>query len=67
MSTTPGPESWRDAGLSEPPLAQPGDVPEEAEDYVPPQPRPDREGAAEEADVAEQASDVPEDPSDEYA
>ena len=67
MSTIPGPESWQDAGLVEPPLAQPVEVPEEAEDYSPPEPRPDREGAAEEADVAEQAADLPEDPSDDYA
>ena len=67
MSTIPGPESWQDAGLVEPPLAQPVEVPEDADDYMPPEPRPDREGAAEEADVAEQAADLPEDPSDEYA
>ncbi len=66
MSTIPGQASWRDAGLEEPLLAQPADIPDEPEDYVPPEPRPDLAGAAEEADVAEQSIGIAEDESDEY-
>ncbi len=66
MSTIPGPEAWRDAGLEELPLAQPVEIPEEPEDYVPPEPRPDLAGAAEEADVAEQVLEVADEDSDEY-
>lgn len=64
MSTIPGPETWEDAGLVEPPLAQPVEAPDEPEEYLPPEPRPDRLGEAEEADVAEQALDVPGDDDD---
>lgn len=66
MSTTPGQDSWRDAGLTEPPLAQPVEAPEEPEDYLPPDPRPDLVGEAEEADVAEQVVEVPDDETDDY-
>ena len=66
MSTIPGPESWLDAGLEEPPLAQPVEIPEDVEEYLPPDPRPDRLGEAEEADVAEQALEVSDDGVDEY-
>jgi hypothetical protein len=66
VSTIPGPESWADAGLVEPPLAQPVELPEEPEEYLPPEPRPDLAGEAEEADVAEQAEEVPDDDVDDY-
>lgn len=66
MSTVPGPESWEDAGLAEPPLARPVEIPPEPEEYLPPEPRPDLAGEAEEADVAEQATEVPEDGVDDY-
>lgn len=65
MSTIPGPDSWEDAGLVEPPLAQPVELPAEEEEYLPPEPRPDRAGRAAEADVAEQAAEVPSDEGDE--
>jgi len=68
MSTVPGPQSWRDAGLAPADTEQPlrltdvdeTDVPDErdAEEYEPPFPRPDREDEAEEADVVEQADEV---------
>ncbi len=66
MSTTPGPEAWQDAGLVEPSYATPVEVPDEPEEYLPPDPRPDRRGEAEEADVVEQALEVPDDEADEY-
>ncbi len=66
MSTIPGPESWLDAGLAEPPLAQPVEIPEDVEEYLPPDPRPDLVGEAEEADVAEQVLEVPDDEGDDY-
>lgn len=66
MSTTPGPDSWHDAGLDEPALTQPAELPDEPEEYLPSEPRPDLEGNAEEADVAEQVIEVGEDESDEY-
>ncbi|MBI9115156.1 hypothetical protein [Sanguibacter suaedae] len=73
MSTTPGHDAMRDAGLTHP--SPDGSVnlteealrgtdvpgPRDAEDYDPGTPRPDRSGAADEADVAEQAWEVPED------
>ncbi|RXR26284.1 hypothetical protein EQW78_01150 [Oerskovia turbata] len=72
MSTVPGTDSWRDAGLVAPDddapknlveegLAPP-DVPSDADDveeYSPRTPRPDLDGEADEADVVEQASVVP--------
>lgn len=87
MSTQPGNDALRDAGLTSPDLdgavnlteeletqlaaesvaatgpdARTADVPHE--DYAPGTPRPDQRGAADEADVVEQAAVVPED--DEY-
>jgi len=69
MSTVPGPQSWRDAGLAPADTEQPlrltdadGDAAPDAEDpeeYEPAPPRPDRAGTAEEADVVEQAAEVP--------
>ncbi|MHA7133994.1 hypothetical protein [Oerskovia turbata] len=75
MSTVPGSESWRDAGLQTPDDDTPRNLVEEetrpptpardeAEDYEPATPRPDLEGEADEADVVEQASVVPVDDSD---
>lgn len=77
MSTVPGRDSWRDAGLAQADLAEPFgageplNLAEEAEaaretpsadpgeDYRPGTARPDREGTAAEADVAEQSAAVP--------
>lgn len=67
MSTVPGPEAWRDAGLAPVEPDQPrrlGDdepVPDEkaAEDYDPDFARADREGRADEADVVEQDTEAP--------
>jgi len=58
MSTLPGPDSWRDAGLVPPEDARAETV-DEPDEYVPDAPRPDADGAADEADVVEQALDVP--------
>jgi hypothetical protein len=69
MSTTPS-DAWRDAGLETPDdttslveeSAAAGTAPEheaEADEYRPATPRPDLDGEAAEADVAEQASAVP--------
>jgi hypothetical protein len=66
VSTIPGPESWSDAGLVEQPLARPVELPEEPEEYLPPEPRPDLDGEAAEADVAEQAAELPDDDVDDY-
>lgn len=72
MSTMPGDQSWRDAGLTEPALT---DLPEVAPDddsdardgaYQPDDPRPDLSGAADPADVAEQVVPVPDDERDDY-
>ena len=60
MSTLPGPDSWRDAGLDPPEDAE-VDAAHEPDEYVPDAPRPDSSGAADEADVVEQALDVPAD------
>ncbi|ADG73932.1 conserved hypothetical protein [Cellulomonas flavigena DSM 20109] len=68
MSTVPGSDAWRDAGLvpvEEAPLrltdVDESDVPDprDAEEYAPPFPRADRDGSAEEADVVEQSAEVP--------
>jgi hypothetical protein len=67
MSTVPGPEAWRDAGLAPVEPDQPrrlGDeepAPDEeaVEDYDPDFARADREGRANEADVVEQDIEVP--------
>lgn len=66
MSTLPGPDSWRDAGLVPPEDAE-VDTTHEADEYVPDAPRPDNDGGADEADVVEQALDVPVDAEDEDA
>ena len=87
MSTQPGRDAWRDAGIDEPDLRErevraidpevAGDPdntgnlldevlaggrapanPATAEEYEPGTPRPDLEGTADEADVAEQADEV---------
>ncbi|MBE7700079.1 hypothetical protein H9623_07135 [Oerskovia sp. Sa1BUA8] len=72
MSTVPGTESWRDAGLVTPDDDDPKNLVEEEltppatpsgtddpEDYSPRTPRPDLDGEADEADVVEQAAVVP--------
>ena len=76
MSTVPGPEAWRDAGLvpvepDEPHRLgdeQPGPDADavDPEDYDPDFARADREGRANEADVVEQDTEVPldDDPDD---
>jgi hypothetical protein len=64
MSTLPGPDSWRDAGLDPPGDAE-VDTTHEPDEYVPDAPRPDSDGAAAEADVVEQALDVPTDAEEE--
>lgn len=64
MSTVPGQDSWRDAGLEpvdpDAPrrLTDEGDDAADAEEYAPGFPRADREGAAAEADVVEQDTEV---------
>ena len=73
MSTLPGPDSWRDTGLEPPEEAEVDtthepdeyvpapevDPTHEPDEYVPDAPRPDSDVAANEADVAEQALEVP--------
>lgn len=74
MSTVPGDDAMRDAGLLSPDLDDSIDLAEEVErsgvagddgtgesveDYDPGTPRPDRVGAADEADVLDQARVVP--------
>ncbi|WP_265520919.1 hypothetical protein [Oerskovia flava] len=80
MSTVPGHDAWRDAGLTEPAddvvnlveevdergSAVPDRAADAAEEYRPHTPRPDLDGEADEADVVEQASAVPGEP-DDYA
>ncbi|MGW2095971.1 hypothetical protein [Promicromonospora sukumoe] len=57
MSTLPGPDSWRDAGLDPPADADVGTT-HDPDDYVPDAPRPDNDGDADEADVVQQALDA---------
>lgn len=66
MSTVPGDDAWRDAGLApvapETPLRltdDPVDDTSDPEEYRPGFARADREGAADEADVVEQDTEVP--------
>ncbi|GCE76165.1 hypothetical protein [Cellulomonas biazotea] len=68
MSTVPGHDAWRDAGLEpvapETPLRltdDPADATDELdpEEYQPGFARADREGRADEADVVEQDTEVP--------
>ncbi|CAM5790897.1 hypothetical protein [Cellulomonas persica] len=70
MSTLPGPDAWRDAGLEPadpeiPARLTDEDQPElDPEEYTPGFARPDRDGAADEADVVEQDTEVPTDDED---
>ncbi|NKY38651.1 hypothetical protein [Cellulomonas septica] len=66
MSTVPGDDTWRDAGLEpvapETPLRLTDDATDDApdpEEYQPGFPRADRDGRADEADVVEQDTEVP--------
>jgi hypothetical protein len=68
MSTVPGDEAWRDAGLVPVDPDEPRRLsddgaeparPADPEEYTPPFPRPDRDGGAAEADVVEQDTEVP--------
>ena len=69
MSTAPGPDAWRDAGLApvepdEPRRlvdeeATPDEPPPDPEDYAPDFARADREDRANEADVVDQDTEVP--------
>ncbi|WP_456844103.1 hypothetical protein [Cellulomonas sp. P5_C6] len=68
MSTVPGSDSWRDAGLAPADPDVPrnlgdDDTPDvtDPEEYEPAFARPDREGLADEADVVEQDTEVPDD------
>ncbi|NUU15914.1 hypothetical protein HP550_01440 [Cellulomonas humilata] len=69
MSTVPGNDSWRDAGLAPADLDVPrrlGDDDASADDadpeeYEPEFARADRDGRADEADVVEQDTEVPTD------
>ena len=74
MSTLPGPESWRDAGLDQ---VDPGgnveiapdpveNPPAEPGEYEPDGPLPELAAEADPADVTEQAQTVPPDERDEY-
>lgn len=66
MSTVPGPDALRDAGLPDEiaHLAHRDDTDgpdgsDDGGDYRPDAPRPDLDGLADEADVVEQADEVP--------
>jgi hypothetical protein len=66
MSTVPGSDAWRDAGLEpaapEQPLRltdDPDETPPDPEEYEPGFARADRDGTADEADVVEQDTEVP--------
>jgi len=68
MSTVPGPDAWRDAGLvpvepDEPRRladdAGPDEPPADPEEYAPDFARPDLEDLASEGDVVEQDTEVP--------
>ncbi|HLS63678.1 MAG TPA: hypothetical protein VK060_09885 [Ruania sp.] len=74
MSTRPGSDSWKDTGLLDEPEQEPVNLVQESEDdepldrgedYQPRTARPDRDGQADEADVADQAVLVPEEDEDE--
>lgn len=70
MSTVPGEQSWRDAGLVDPDAHEPVNLVDEAqspsadsgEEYHPGTARPDLSDQASEADVADQAVVVPDSP-----
>lgn len=62
MSTVPGSDAWRDAGL-EPVEPEPARLvddldPPDPDEYEPDFPRPDLDGSADEADVVDQDSEV---------
>lgn len=73
MSTVPGDDAWRDAGLvpadpdvparlTDPAATSGADAPTDRpdpEEYAPGFPRPDLDGTAAEADVVEQAAEEP--------
>jgi len=67
MSTVPGNDAWRDGGLAPVDPDEPrrlGDAADDAvdpEEYEPDFARADRDGRADEADVVEQDSEVPDD------
>lgn len=70
MTTAPGHSSWADAGLVPPdnslvPDSERSTVPVPAEDQ-PRAPKPDLRDEADEADVLEQQTDVPDDDADDY-
>jgi len=64
MSTVPGSDAWRDAGLESSASDEPVrlvddlDPPEDPDEYEPAFARPDLEGAADEADVVDQDTEV---------
>ena len=71
MSTVPGSDAWKDAGLA--PVDPDGprsldddadDGPADPEEYEPGFARADRDGRADEADVVEQDTEVPADDED---
>ena len=67
MSTVPGKEAWQDAGLAPADphrplsLADDTDTRDDDEEYEPGFARPDLDGQADEADVVEQDTEVPDD------
>jgi hypothetical protein len=78
MSTVPGRESWRDAGLTTPELADavmvepdlvagavPAD-PDDPEEHEPSGAGPEPRADADEADLADQLAEVPVDEQDDY-
>ena len=73
MSTVPGNDAWKDAGLApvdpDGPRSLADEVddtgaPEDPEEYAPGFARADRDGRADEADVVEQDTEVPADDED---
>lgn len=77
MSTVPGRESWTDAGLVDTSRKdvvelEPDDTledtlaPEDSEEYDPDPPAPHVEGEADEADVADQRTELPDDEGEAY-
>ncbi|RYV52014.1 hypothetical protein [Pengzhenrongella frigida] len=76
MSTLPGHDAWRDAGLSEVDPAGIIEIEPEPdsdldggqvdEEYEPGEPRPDLRGEADAADVTEQSAELPPDDREEY-
>lgn len=66
MSTIPGRDAWRDAGLERPDDVDPPESPDDPTEggYAPADPRPDLDGLADPADVAEQRAEVPDEEDD---